>query len=72
MMNLLGDLWVDEKTPPDWRTILKEKNSSLHLYGKGLARKGRKMGHATLTGHNISESVGILNLFRNTFNLPNI
>ena len=72
MMNLLGDLWVDEKTPPDWRTILKEKNSSLHLYGKGLARKGRKMGHATLTGHNISEAVGILNLFRNTFNLPSI
>ena len=72
MMNLLGDLWVDEKTPPDWRTILKEKNSSLHLYDKGLARKGRKMGHATLTSNNINETVGILNLFRNNFNLPNI
>jgi len=72
MMNLLGDLWINEKTPPDWRIILEEKNSSLHLYGKGLARKGRKMGHATLTGQNINETVRILNLFRNNFNLPNI
>ena len=72
MMNLLGDLWINEKTPPDWRIILEEKNSSLHLYDKGLARKGRKMGHATLTGNNINETVGILNLFRNNFNLPNI
>ena len=30
MMNLLGDLWINEKTPPDWRIILEEKNSSLH------------------------------------------
>lgn len=28
-----------------WRAIASERNASLHLYGKGEARPGRKMGH---------------------------
>lgn len=39
MINLLGDD-VD-----DWAKFLAEPNARLHLYGKGEARPGRKMGH---------------------------
>lgn len=31
----------------DWRTIIREPNACLHLYGKREARPGRKMGHVT-------------------------
>lgn len=39
MENLIGD--DIEKVP----TILRERDAALHLYGKGAARAGRKMGH---------------------------
>ena len=48
MANLLGDLW--EKGEPDWTKVLAEKDVKLHLYGKKIARPGRKMGHLTATG----------------------
>jgi len=48
MLNLLGDLWRDG-APPDWRSVLALPGAHLHLYGKALARPGRKMGHLTLT-----------------------
>ena len=41
MNNLIGpdvDRWAD---------LLAEPGASLHLYGKGEARPGRKMGHVT-------------------------
>ena len=41
MRNLIGNE-VD-----GWRAILAEPGASLHLYGKGAARPGRKMGHVT-------------------------
>lgn len=44
MVNLLGDLWTDGKAP-DWNVILRHPRAKLHLYGKGAARAGRKMGH---------------------------
>lgn len=31
----------------DWLTVLADPNAHLHLYGKGEARPGRKMGHVT-------------------------
>jgi len=31
----------------DWREILADRSAHLHLYGKGEARPGRKMGHVT-------------------------
>jgi 5-(carboxyamino)imidazole ribonucleotide synthase len=53
MLNLLGDLWFDqtgaERTPP-WKEILALPGAHLHLYGKAGARRGRKMGHLTVTG----------------------
>jgi 5-(carboxyamino)imidazole ribonucleotide synthase len=53
MLNVLGDLWLDERgreAAPDWATILSLPGVSLHLYGKTGARKGRKMGHITISG----------------------
>ena len=45
MANLLGDLWADGE--PDWPAALAVPGASLHLYGKGEPRPGRKMGHIT-------------------------
>ncbi|MCJ2013159.1 5-(carboxyamino)imidazole ribonucleotide synthase [Methylobacterium sp. J-076] len=41
MENLIGD------QVEAWRAILGEPGAHLHLYGKGEARPGRKMGHVT-------------------------
>lgn len=41
MTNLLGDE-VDA-----WRSLAHEPSTAVHLYGKGEARPGRKMGHVT-------------------------
>ncbi|WP_152051881.1 5-(carboxyamino)imidazole ribonucleotide synthase [Tautonia marina] len=47
MVNLLGDLWSGG--PPDWSNALRtDPAASLHLYGKGAAPMGRKMGHLTI------------------------
>lgn len=44
MVNLLGDLWPPEGSPP-WHQVLGQSDLRLHLYGKREARPGRKMGH---------------------------
>ena len=46
MANLMGDLW--EGGEPKWHRILENPAVHLHLYGKGEARPGRKMGHMTV------------------------
>lgn len=46
MVNLLGDLWAGGE--PDWSVALAEPSARLHLYGKSMARPGRKMGHLTV------------------------
>jgi 5-(carboxyamino)imidazole ribonucleotide synthase len=48
MVNLLGDLWRHGE--PDWARAFAHPRASLHLYGKAIARPGRKMGHVTVTG----------------------
>ncbi|MFI0347628.1 MAG: 5-(carboxyamino)imidazole ribonucleotide synthase [Chthoniobacterales bacterium] len=50
MVNLLGDLWAEGE--PDWDFLQRDSNVSLHLYGKKIAKPGRKMGHFTITGNN--------------------
>ena len=45
MANLLGELW--DEGVPDWAGALALPELYLHLYGKGEARRGRKMGHLT-------------------------
>lgn len=52
MLNLLGDLWFrggEAATEPDWAGVLALPGAHLHLYGKPEARRGRKMGHLTIT-----------------------
>jgi 5-(carboxyamino)imidazole ribonucleotide synthase len=53
MLNLLGDLWfaVGTSSPasPRWSDVLALPGVHLHLYGKREARRGRKMGHLTVT-----------------------
>ena len=53
MLNLLGDLWLPagDSTPqePAWDAVLALPGVHLHLYGKHQARRGRKMGHLTVT-----------------------
>ena len=56
MLNLLGDLWFregDQEQTPDWAGVLALPGTHLHLYGKLSARKGRKMGHLTITGASV-------------------
>jgi 5-(carboxyamino)imidazole ribonucleotide synthase len=57
MLNLLGDIWFDaqgrERTP-DWAAVLALPGTHLHLYGKTEARRGRKMGHLTITGASVA------------------
>lgn len=52
MVNLLGDLWNDGE--PDWKVLLTQPDVRLHLYGKGEARCGRKMGHFCVVGKDIA------------------
>lgn len=49
MVNLLGDLWP-QNSMPNWCQLLRDSRVQLHLYDKGQARAGRKMGHFTLLG----------------------
>jgi len=56
MLNLLGDLWWapggDARAAPrtpDWPAVMALPGARLHLYGKAEARRGRKMGHLTVT-----------------------
>lgn len=50
MLNLLGDMWPEERTPPDWAPLFADNEAFLHLYGKHRAVGRRKMGHVNLTG----------------------
>ena len=59
MLNLLGDLWFagsDTASPPPWDRVLALPGAHLHLYGKAEARRGRKMGHLTLTAATAAEA----------------
>lgn len=55
MINLLGDLW--EHGEPKWNDLLADENVKLHLYDKGEARVGRKMGHFTVCGDDLCETI---------------
>lgn len=61
MLNILGDLWFkdgqSEPVTPNWGAALAYPGVHLHLYGKQEARKGRKMGHITITGKTVEAAV---------------
>ena len=50
IVNLLGDLWHSDAEPPDWERALDVHGVRLHLYGKKIAKPGRKMGHLSAVG----------------------
>lgn len=59
MINLLGDLWFDDKgqlIQPNFQAALNIPGSQLYLYGKTQARPGRKMGHINL----VAESAALV------------
>jgi 5-(carboxyamino)imidazole ribonucleotide synthase len=56
MLNLLGDVWCGGRAP-DWDGVLAVPGASLHLYGKGPPRRGRKMGHVTCIGGTLDEAL---------------
>ncbi len=50
IVNLLGDLWRSDTERPDWERALDVPGVRLHLYGKKIAKPGRKMGHLSAVG----------------------
>jgi 5-(carboxyamino)imidazole ribonucleotide synthase len=56
IINLLGDLWVDEAVPPFDRA-LEIAGVQVHLYGKRVAQPGRKMGHLSAIGATPEEAL---------------
>jgi 5-(carboxyamino)imidazole ribonucleotide synthase len=57
MINLLGDLW--SRGEPRWEEALKRPGVRLHLYGKGEARPGRKMGHLNCLAQNSDRALAL-------------
>jgi 5-(carboxyamino)imidazole ribonucleotide synthase len=61
MVNLLGDGWMRSGgtavTEPDWASLLCEPRAKLHLYGKPSPRPGRKMGHFTVQGADLGDTL---------------
>lgn len=64
MLNILGDIWFDanaddkEQQPrePAWDRVLALPGANLHLYGKDVARRGRKMGHITFVAPTLEQA----------------
>jgi 5-(carboxyamino)imidazole ribonucleotide synthase len=56
MVNLLGDVWRNGQEP-DWTKVLADPSAKLHLYDKGQAAPGRKMGHITVTAPTLEEAM---------------
>jgi 5-(carboxyamino)imidazole ribonucleotide synthase len=63
MVNILGDAWAWENGAvvgePDWAAVLREPRARLHLYGKPEPRPGRKMGHFTVQGRDLEETLAL-------------
>ncbi|KAI5199916.1 phosphoribosylaminoimidazole carboxylase [Aureobasidium subglaciale] len=56
MLNILGASTPDSAVQIAERSIAAGVGASIHLYGKGDARPGRKMGHMTLTAPSMREA----------------
>ncbi len=75
MVNLLGDLWfrTSDQSPrePDWSALLTVPELKLHLYGKTVARPGRKMGHFTVTGNEYGKVLALAQSSRAAIGIRN-
>jgi len=70
MLNLLGEVWLNNAGEPDWQSILDLPGASLHLYGKHEARSGRKMGHLTFTALTLDSALALQKKARGILRLP--
>lgn len=70
LLNLLGDIWIENDGKPDWASILALPGASLHLYGKQEARAGRKMGHITFTAPTLAAALHAQREAREILHLP--
>lgn len=61
IVNLLGDLWLGQDAPA-FDAALEVPGVRLHLYGKRVARPGRKMGHLSATGRTPEEALAAAKL----------
>ncbi|KAF1820772.1 phosphoribosylaminoimidazole carboxylase [Dissoconium aciculare CBS 342.82] len=59
MLNILGGAGPDSHIRIA-REALRQRRTKVHLYGKGEARKGRKMGHITICASTMAEAEAIL------------
>ena len=64
MTNLLGD------EVEDWRKLSAKSDERLHLYGKAEARRGRKMGHLTVTAATQAEGLAVARQVAAVLGLP--
>ena len=74
MINLLGDLWFANASAapkaPAWDQVLALPGAHLHLYGKSEPRRGRKMGHLTITGDELATAAEVANRAAALLGLP--
>lgn len=59
MLNILGGDSPDSHLQFA-KEAIKQRRTKIHLYGKGAARKGRKMGHITVCAPTMSEAESII------------
>lgn len=57
IVNLLGEVWLDRASEPDFAAALAVPGVRLHLYEKLFARPGRKMGHLSSVGRTADEAL---------------
>ncbi|MGJ8658154.1 MAG: 5-(carboxyamino)imidazole ribonucleotide synthase [Akkermansiaceae bacterium] len=69
MLNLLGDIWPAPKEAPDWSPIHEIPGAKLHLYGKAVARAGRKMGHVSFTAASVEEALEQANSVKKVYGM---
>jgi 5-(carboxyamino)imidazole ribonucleotide synthase len=74
MLNLLGDLWfatgAASPVEPHWEAVLRLPGVHLHLYGKQQARRGRKMGHLTVTAESAAQARAVMQQAAQALGLP--
>jgi 5-(carboxyamino)imidazole ribonucleotide synthase len=51
IVNVLGDVWHADGRAPNWQPALEIPGIRVHLYGKKVAKIGRKMAHLSATGN---------------------
>lgn len=69
MINMLGDIWHGGNAPK-WQKLLDHPNVKLHLYGKHVARPGRKMGHFNVLASSVDDALNLANKLKDQLSQP--